>query len=116
MSLSFASSPHFVRQDIRDDTNEMIIAPNFNINKTLTMNKNITTDIQFCEIFDSLTNSSLSPYGDISEVSYLSNGYFLNTTLWVRDYINFANPLFPEGMDIFKITFVNLFIYNLSKA
>ena len=100
---SYASpSPHFVRQDIRDDTNDMIFAPYFNINKNLTTGEKIATDSNSCKIFDSLTNSSLSPYGDITEVSYLSDGKFLNTTLWINDYVNFTKPLFPEGIDILE--------------
>ena len=95
-------SPDFVRQDIRDDSSDTIIAPNF-INKTLTINEKIVTRLKYCNIFDSLTNSSLIPYGDITEVSYLSDGKFFNSTLWINDFINFAKPLFPEGIDIFEI-------------
>ena len=98
---SYALSPFFIRQDIRDDSDDMILSPNFNLNKTLTINEKIVKDINYCNIFDSLTNTTLIPYGDITEVSYLSDGKFFNSTLWINDYLNFANPLFPEGMDIF---------------
>jgi len=102
-NLSYSlTSPDFVRQDILDISGDPIIAPNF-INKNLSINKNIVTDIKSCSINDSLTNSSLVPYGDITEVSYLSDGKFFNTTLWVNDFVNFSNPLFPEGIDIFEI-------------
>ena len=102
-NLSYSRmSPDFVRQDILDNSSDAIIAPNF-INKNLTINKNILTSIKSCNVYDNLTNSSLIPYGDITEVSYLSDGRFFNTTLWVNDFINFSKPLFPEGIDIFEI-------------
>ena len=103
ISHSYGSSPYLVRQDIRDKSNDMIIAPAFDINRNNTINQKIATDLKSCTIYDFLTNSSLSPYGDITEVSYLSDSRFFNTTLWINDYINFANPLFPEGIDIFEI-------------
>jgi len=96
------TSPDFARQDILDNSSDAIIAPNF-INKYPTTNSNILSNITSCEIFDSLTNSSLIPYGDITEVSYLSDGRFFNTTLWVDDFINFSNPNFPEGIDILEL-------------
>ena len=64
---------------------------------------------------DSLTNSSITPYGDITEVSYLSDGKFFNTTLWVSDFINFTKPLFAEGIDILQLpNDENMTLYELA--
>jgi hypothetical protein len=49
---------------------------------------------------DSSTGKKYMPHGDITEVTYLSDGKFLNSTLWINDYINLDNPLYPEGIDI----------------
>jgi hypothetical protein len=116
ISYSYASSPHFVRQDILDNSSDMIIAPTFNINKNNTINEKIATNLTLCTTFDYLTNSSLSPYGDITEVSYLSDGKFFNTTLWIYDYVNFTKPLFPEGIDILQLpNDKNLSVNDLAK-
>jgi len=96
------TSPDFARQDILDNSGDPRTAPNF-INEYSTANSTILSNITECKIFDSLTNSSFIPYGDITEVSYLSDGRFFNTTLWVDDFINFSNPIFPEGMDILEL-------------
>jgi hypothetical protein len=115
MYPSSASSPEFVRQDITDGSNDMILAPPlFNINKNLTTYERFATEKNSCEIIDLLTNSSLNPYGDISEVSYLSNGKFFNATLWINDYLNFSKPTFPEGIDILELNPKNLTLFEIA--
>jgi hypothetical protein len=94
ISSTYALSPTFVRQDIIDDEDANLTESN------LLGNKTSSTNLEDCKIRDNLTGNRLAPYGDITEVSYLSDGKFLNSTLWIKDYINLANATFPEGMDI----------------
>lgn len=97
ISSTYALSPNFVRQDIIDNEDANLIE------SELLGNKTSSTNLEDCKIWDNLTGNRLAPYGDITEVSYLSDGKFLNSTLWIKDYINLANPLFPEGMDILQL-------------
>ena len=115
VSYSYSLSSSFIRQDLRDDSNDMILHPTFNVNKKNITNQKIATNLTSCTILDSLTNSSITPYGDITEVSYLSDGKFFNTTLWVSDFINFTKPLFAEGIDILQLpNDENMTLYELA--
>lgn len=97
ISSTYALSPNFVRQDIIDEEDANLTE------SELLGNKTSSTNLEDCKIWDNLTGNRLAPYGDITEVSYLSDGKFLNSTLWIKDYINLANPLFPEGIDILEL-------------
>ena len=100
VSYSYSLSPVFVRQDIIDESNDMILSPTFSVNKSLTIDEGIAENLTSCGVFDKLSNNTLIPYGDIKEVSYLSNGELFNSTLWLNDFVNLTNPIYPEGLDI----------------
>jgi hypothetical protein len=89
-----ALSPNFVRQHIIDGEDANLIESDLFGNKTFATNQ------EDCKIVDSSTGKKYMPHGDITEVTYLSDGKFLNSTLWINDYINLDNPLYPEGIDI----------------
>ena len=80
---TFADSPHFIRQQMADDFNDVfnIDTTLYNTTKTEPSTSSSSTQTS-TSLLDKYTNNNI----DIHEVSFISDGKTLNATLWLKNF------------------------------
>lgn len=91
-SSVFSESPSFTRQQVLDDFYDWFLNDE---QASLRGYKNISTNLQDCKIYDITTDLYRFPSQDIAAITYMSDGNYVNATIWLtgsnNEDINIVN-------------------------